>query len=33
LSNTFFLSASCIIPLALSTWPLALGCAIDAYLI
>jgi hypothetical protein len=33
LSNTFFLSASSIIPLALSTCPLALGCATDAYLI
>jgi hypothetical protein len=33
LSNTFFLSASSIIPLDLSTFPLALGCATDAYLI
>jgi hypothetical protein len=33
LSNTFFLSASSIILLALSTCPLALGCATDAYLI
>jgi hypothetical protein len=33
LSNTFFLCASCTIPLALSTCPLALGCATDAYLI
>jgi hypothetical protein len=33
LSNTFFLGASSIIPLALSTCPLALGCATDAYLI
>jgi hypothetical protein len=33
LSNTYFLSASSIIPLALSTCPLALGCATDAYLI
>jgi hypothetical protein len=33
LLNTFFLSASSIIPLTLSTCPLALGCAIDAYLI
>jgi hypothetical protein len=33
LSKTFFLSASNIIPLALSTCPLALGCATEAYLI
>src|SRR5688572_30373797 len=33
LSNIFFLSASSIIPLALFTCPLALGCATDAYLI
>jgi hypothetical protein len=33
LSNTFFLSASSIIPLVLSTFLLALGCANDAYLI
>jgi hypothetical protein len=33
LSNIFFLSAFSIIPLALSTSPLALGCATDAYLI
>jgi hypothetical protein len=32
LSNTFFLSASSIISLALSTYPLALGCATDTYL-
>jgi hypothetical protein len=33
LSNTFFLSASSIILLTLSTCPLALECATDAYLI
>jgi hypothetical protein len=33
LSKTFFLSASNIIQLALSTCPLALGCATEAYLI
>jgi hypothetical protein len=33
LSNTFFLSVSSIIPLTLSTCPLAFGCVTDAYLI
>jgi hypothetical protein len=32
-SNIFFLSALNIIPLAVSTFPLALGCDTDAYLI